>query len=192
MKYLAQAIAAAALIVVSILGYQHFTDPRRAEEIGRLKGELSAAKREGSIAHAARIAASRRLDSALSRTDTVVTRWRTRVVHDTVRLAAATSPHDSVVVLSQALTETQRAGDSVVRACSDLAGSCRLFRATATAEIASWERKYAVLDSLHRVPRPGKRWNLSLSLGYGAGMRGDTLVRSPFVGVSVGRSILAW
>jgi hypothetical protein len=178
------------LVAGSILLYERITGPRRTQEIGRLTGLLQAAGQDLAESQRETAAANAALDSALSRSDSVITRWRTKVVHDTTVILR--TAHDTITQLARELRATKAAGDSVVRACSQLADSCRDFRAKATAEISSWERRYALLDSLHRAPRPQKHWNLSVSAGYGFSMRGDTLVRSPFVGVSVGRSLVRW
>jgi hypothetical protein len=194
-KYLAYALGAAAIAVVSILTYQHLTDPAKDAENGRLKGQLATKTHELALAHGETIAANVRLDSALNNTDTAITRWRTRILHDTIpALPVTATPHDTIAAVTTELATTKTAGDSVVRACTELANSCQVFRQKATAEISAWSARYATLDSLYRAPRPAKRLNLSLSVGFGYATPLDALApkRQVFVGVTFGRSVLSW
>lgn len=191
-RILGQLLLAAAIAIAAILVYQRVVDPRRSEETGRLKGLLAERTRDLGVAELARDRSARRLDSALSAVDSPIVRWRTLRQIDTLRIPATSTPSDTAAALRDELAETRSTGDSVVRACSDLRSSCTAYRDTATATIAAWSARYSTLDSLHRSPKPGKRWNVSLAFGYGFGMRGDTLVRSPVIGLTVGRSLVRW
>ena len=196
MKWTVYLAIAAVVAVLSILGFQRVVDPRRAAEIARLETLVTEARRATAIAHRETAIANERLDSALSLVPRAVTRWRT--VTDTLRIAADATPHDSIAAIAGALAETRAAGDSVVRACGELEGSCSQFRAKATAEIAALNTENARLDSLNSAPRPGKRWNLSISAGYGLTAARDSAQRQHrlenrfFVGASIGRTVLSW
>lgn len=156
-----------------------------------MQGELDAKTTEVALAHGETHAANERLDSALSALPRVVTKWRTP---DTLRIATTATAHDTIRVYVNALDATRKAGDSVVRACTELANACQVFRTKATAELSAWSSRYATLDSLSKVLPKAKRLNLSLAIGFGYATPLDQLApkRQIFAGLTVGRSLISW
>jgi len=132
----------------------------------------------------------RQLDQALANGVKVVDRWR----ESAPRPITTGTPHDTITQLTQQVRACRNAGDSLVQSVVKIQSTCLAYRDTATKTIANLRTIIARKDTLLGIGKPAKRWNLSLSAGYGYGIRLDSLSaqRRAFVGITIGRALWSW
>lgn len=152
---------------VGYLLYVHLHQPDVPVEVSRLQGQLKADSVVTKALASSYSIAQQRLDSALNRTDSVITRWKTVT-------KVVTTPGGDPVPLppnapvppgpDSALIE---AGNQLQRECTNLSLACRAFRDTAGQRIAAMTQQYSHLDSLYSISkkRPS-RWGISVVAGY--------------------------
>jgi hypothetical protein len=197
MKYLklalSHSVAIGIAIVVSIIAYQSFHDPKVAAERGRLVGQLQRDSADFKTQLAQLKAEGAKVDTVQRVVTNTVTKWQKEIVHDTIVLPATATPHDTIVATQKKLDACKQVGGDVVASVVPLGTTCEAFKAKAQTTIKSLEQRYAHLDSLNRLGSPPKRWNLSLSIGYGYATRLDSIAprRELFAGLTVGRTLFS-
>lgn len=186
-------------VVAGIILYQRWHDPKVELERGRLIGQLQRDSADYKRQLDSLRAIGARVDTVQQVVTNTITRWQTKIVHDTLVLAPTASPHDTIAAVKAQLKACRDAGDSLVASVIPLQSSCDAFKAQAQQAIAEGERRYSRLDSLYRLGPKPKRWNVSLSVGYGfmlapsdSAVHDLRITRGLTVGVSVGRSIIQW
>lgn len=133
--------------------------------------------------------AQQQLGMALANGTKIVDRW-----HESAPRPIPTgTPHDSITHLTQQVRECRDIGDSLVTSVVLLRSTCTAFRDTATKAIASYKLGLAQRDSLLKIGKPPKRWNIGPYIGWGLTSDSAFAIRRGFsAGIALTYSIIRW
>lgn len=203
LRYIVQIAVICAVIVAAVFAWQKYSDQGASEELGRLREKARADSIANDLLEMQLLRSRDSVANAQAKAAEATARWRAAIAREAAAppLPRTATPSDTAKRALADLKSCREVRDSLATAIEPLQSKCNAYRVDAEQRIAGLERANANLDTLARAKRPGKRWHIGPSVGFGYTVvpAGQTdpgkdfqLERRLFVGVSVTRSIFSW